>query len=100
MTTRVTKDNVAPASLTSVDLSPTFTSGLSVHNSFNIGLLGFKMAVNDGLTLFNLVDGVVDEFNDESGIDTAENVNMSYDSTSDFYRGGVGLGVSPPLILL
>ena len=28
----------------------------------NIGLLGFKMAVNDGLTVFNLVDGVVDEW--------------------------------------
>ena len=96
MTTRVTRDNIAPASLTSVDLSPTFTSGLSIHNSFNIGLLGFKMAVNDGLTLFNLVDGVVDEFNDESGVDTAENVAMSYDSTSDFYRGGVGLSDSPP----
>ena len=37
------------------------------------------MAVNDGLTLFNLVDGVVDEFNDESGVDTAENVGMVYD---------------------
>ena len=62
--------------------------------SQNIALLGFKMAVNDGLTLFNLVDGVVDEFNDESGVDTAENVAMSYDSTSDFYRGGVGLSLS------
>ena len=30
----------------------------------NIGLLGFKMAVNDGLTVFNLIDGVVDEFHD------------------------------------
>ena len=96
MTTRVTKDNVTPASLTSVDLHPSFSAGLSEHNSFNIALLGFKMAVNDGLTLFNLVDGVVDEFNDESGVDTAENVAMSYDSTSDFYRGGVGLSDSPP----
>jgi len=96
MTTRVTKDNVTPASLTSVDLHPSFSAGLSEHNSFNIALLGFKMAVNDGLTLFNLVDGVVDEFNDESGVDTAENVAMSYDSTSDFYKGGVGIQDSPP----
>ena len=96
MTTRVTKDNVTPASLTSVDLHPSFSAGISEHNSFNIALLGFKMAVNDGLTLFNLVDGVVDEFNDESGVDTAENVAMAYDSASDFYRGGVGLGDSPP----
>ena len=54
-------------------------------NNFNIGVLGFKMAVNEGLTVFNLVDGVVDEFNDESGIDTSENTNATYDSTSDFY---------------
>ena len=26
---------------------------------FNVALLGFKMAVNDSLTVFNLVDGVV-----------------------------------------
>ena len=65
-------------------------------NNFNIGVLGFKMAVAEGLTLFNLKDGVVDEFNDESGVDTAENVAMSYDSGSDFYSGGSGTNPSPP----
>jgi len=54
-------------------------------NAFNISLLGFKMAVNEGLTVFNLVDGVVDEFNDESGTDEAEGSNDSYCATSDFY---------------
>jgi hypothetical protein len=44
-------------------------------NAFNISLLGFKMAVNEGLTVFNLIDGVVDEFNDESGTDEAEGSN-------------------------
>ena len=48
-------------------------------------MLGFKIAVNEGLTIFNLVDGIVDEFNNESGIDTAENVTSPYDATSDFY---------------
>ena len=65
-------------------------------NAFNIGLLGFKMAVNDGLTIFNLVDGIVDEFNDQSGVDTAENVGMNYDSVSDFYQGGNATITSPP----
>ena len=60
------------------------TTGLD-ENAFNIGVLGFKMAVNEGLTIFNLVDGIVDEFNNESGVDTAENTNASYDSASDFY---------------
>jgi len=52
---------------------------------FNIGLLGFKHAVNEGLTIFNLMDGIVDEFHSESGVDTAENSNATYDATSDFY---------------
>src|SRR6056300_394343 len=54
-------------------------------NAFNISLLGFKMAVNEGLTVFNLVDGVVDEFNDESGTDEAEGSNDFYCATTDFY---------------
>ena len=54
-------------------------------NAFNISLLGFKMAVNEGLTVFNLVDGVVDEFNDESGTDEAEGSNDNYCASSDFY---------------
>ena len=65
-------------------------------NTFNIGVLGFKMAVNEGLTVFNLKDGIVDEFNDESGIDTAENSNVSYDDSSDFYSGGSGFNPSTP----
>jgi hypothetical protein len=65
-------------------------------NNFNIGVLGFKMAVNEGLTVFNLKDGIVDEFNDESGIDTAEISNVTYDSSSDFYSGGSGfVAISP-----
>src|SRR5210317_1925315 len=54
-------------------------------NAFNISLLGFKMAVNEGLTVFNLVDGVVDEFNDESGTDEAEGSNDTYEANDDFY---------------
>jgi hypothetical protein len=54
-------------------------------NAFNISLLGFKMAVNEGLTVFNLIDGVVDEFNDESGTDEAEGSNDLYNATDDYY---------------
>lgn len=56
------------------------------NNAFNVGVLGFKMAVNEGLTIFNLVDGIVDEFNSEGGIDTSENSNAAYESASDFYQ--------------
>ena len=61
------------------------SSGKTEDNEFNIGLLGFKMAVNDGLTVFNLVDGIVDEFHDESGTDEAEGSNDTYCATSDHY---------------
>ena len=109
----ITNDDISPsASLatTKLDLSGVPSSQFVKMNgsggtidiqgldeaTFNIGLLGFKMAVTEGLTIFNLVDGIVDEFNDESGIDTAENVNVTYDSSSDFYSGGVGIGDLPP----
>ena len=61
-------------------------SGKTEDNEFNISLLGFKMAVNDGLTVFNLVDGIVDEFHDESGTDEAEGSNDLYNCSSDFWR--------------
>jgi len=51
----------------------------------NISLLGFKMAVNESLTIFNLVDGVVDEFSDESGTDESEGSNDLYNSSCDYY---------------
>jgi len=60
-------------------------SGQTEANEFNISLLGFKMAVNEGLTVFNLVDGVVDEFHDESGTDESEGSNDKYVAASDYY---------------
>ena len=86
MTTKITGDNITDGSVTTDDLNAAAkSSGATDGNAFNIGVLGFKIAVNEGLTLFNLVDGIVDEFNNESGIDTAENVTSPYDSSSDFY---------------
>ena len=85
---------VAAADLAStLDLSPkTVTLSASTVQSLkqpvqdNIALLGFKMAVNDGLTVFNLVDGIVDEFHDESGTDESEGSNDTYCATSDYYH--------------
>jgi hypothetical protein len=83
----VTTDDLA----STLDLSSkTITlpsSAISFDREYNnIGLLGFKMAVNESLTVFNLVDGVVDEFNDESGTDEAEGSNDNYCGTDDFYK--------------
>ena len=94
--TKIKSSNIKNSTAVNADFSPALglsdskitgvDSALINDNAFNIGLLGFKMAVNDGLTVFNLIDGVVDEFNDETGIDTAENANAAYDSSSDFYN--------------
>ena len=70
-------------------------SGKTEDNEFNISLLGFKMAVNEGLTVFNLVDGVVDEFHDESGTDEAEGSNDTYCATSDYYINSTAPAGSP-----
>ena len=75
-------------SLSNICSSVTSVTADNNKNNFNIGLLGFKMAVNESLTVFNLVDGVVDEFNDESGTDEAEGSNDNYCATSDFYQQG------------
>ena len=61
-------------------------STTEVNNAtFNIALLGFKMAVTESLTVFNLVDGVVDEFHSEDGTDEGEGSNDTYNSTDDYY---------------
>jgi len=75
---------------TTLDLSPkTVTLPSSAvsfdRDYFNIALLGFKMAVNESLTVFNLIDGIVDEFHDESGTDEAEGSNDLYNATDDYY---------------
>jgi len=84
---------------TTLDLSPkTVTlpsSAVSFDKDyFNIALLGFKMAVNENLTVFNLIDGIVDEFHDESGTDEAEGTNDIYCATSDFYSNSTPAAIS------
>ena len=103
----VNSDNIVDATLINEDFSPSaaivnsktvgltgITTTLSnlcsslCRSKFNISLLGFKMAVNENLTVFNLVDGVVDESHDESGTDEAEGSNDLYCATSDNYTNG------------
>ena len=66
-----------------------------VRNSDNIMINAFKNAINGSLTIFNMIDGMVDEYEDESGIDTASSTNESYDSTDDFYKPTGGSIATP-----
>ena len=104
--TRIDSEDITDGSIDQSKLSPSasfpssiFTgvdTNLTEKNTFNVGVIGFKMAVNEGLIVHNLIDGVVDEFNSEGGIDTAENVNASYDSTSDFYTNDSSTPIPSP----
>jgi len=56
-----------------------------IKNIYNTILLAFKLAIQNSLTIFNMVDGIVDEYEDESGIDTVNSENQSYNSSDDYY---------------
>ena len=51
----------------------------------NIMLNAFRIAINGSLSQQDMVDGIVDEYEDETGIDTASSTNEDYDATNDLY---------------
>ena len=86
MTTRVDGINITDGVITEAKLQTKLNPDNAIDsNAFNIGVLGFKLAVNDGITVFNLIDGVVDEFHSNTGVDTSESTNSLYDSSGDFF---------------
>lgn len=52
----------------------------------NIVLNAFRVAINGSLTQFNMVDGIVDEYENENSIDNPNSTNEEYDSADDFYK--------------
>lgn len=52
----------------------------------NIALTMFRLANHATLTIQKMVNGIVDEFEDENGIDTVNSINEIYDSVDDFYK--------------
>lgn len=61
--------------------------GASAAEKANILLNSFRIAVNGGLSVQNMVDGIVDEFEDETGVDLPTSTNETYDAADDFYYG-------------
>ena len=51
----------------------------------NIALLEFRRQITASQAVEKMVDGVSDEYEDETGIDTAGSVDEAYDSTNDLY---------------
>ncbi len=59
-------------------------SGIDAAARANVILNAFRIAVSGGLSVQNMVDGVVDEFEDETGVTTK--TGATYDATGDYYH--------------
>jgi len=57
----------------------------ATREEVNSLLNAYRIAVNGSLVKFNLMDGIMDEFEDESGVDTGTSTNEDYDSSNDLY---------------
>ena len=82
----ITNAKISPSANITSTKTGIATDLTGTNTPFNIGVLGFKHAVNEGLTIFNLVDGVVDEFHDNTGVDTSESSNATYDASADTFN--------------
>lgn len=51
----------------------------------NIMLDAFKIAVSSSLTKFNMADGIMDEFEDQSGVDLSSSTIITYDPAARCY---------------
>ena len=58
-------------------------------NRTNIDLLNFKVATNNAYALYNFKDGIIDAFQDTSGIDAGNSTNEIRDGTGEYYIGTV-----------
>lgn len=57
-----------------------------VKSLYNVILNAFRIAVDGSLIKHNMVDGIIDEFEDESGIDTEASANEYYNENDNYYR--------------
>lgn len=55
----------------------------------NTILAHFYRQVDQSKIIYNLTDGFIDEYEDETGIDTINSINESYDSLNDLYSPSI-----------
>jgi hypothetical protein len=53
----------------------------------NVSLLGFKVASADSLAIYNMKDGIIDDYNDATGVDASASTNETRNSVSNYYSG-------------
>ncbi|MFO7969962.1 MAG: LamG domain-containing protein [Candidatus Izemoplasmatales bacterium] len=66
---------------------------------YNIVLLAFYRAIDSSKTIYNLLNGFIDEYEDESGIDTVSSTGEKYDSANDLYSPDGTLDSNTKLVL-
>ena len=69
--------NLSSGSVPLAQLGNVDTTGLED----DIALLGFKVASNGSLAKYNLVDQIVDDFQDASGVDASASTNETRDAS-------------------
>jgi hypothetical protein len=67
---------------------------LTANLENEVGLLNINRLIDNGAALDDFVKGFSDAFVDESGVDTGNNVNMTYDSATDTYAAPNGTTIS------
>ena len=55
----------------------------------NVSLLGFKVATADSLAIFNMKDGIIDDYQDATGVDASASTNEIRESSGKYYSGSV-----------
>lgn len=69
------------------DLQKSVDEAVRDHKrDLNFAQLAFNLASANSLTIQQMLDGFVDEYEDETGIDAGASLNESYNSALDFYK--------------
>ena len=71
--------------------------GTTDQNKTNIALNKFRTIRNNGLTVQGMIDGIADEFNDETGIDTTTSTNETF--VTGYYINSSGIVMNLASIL-
>ena len=65
-------------------------AGIDESVIMNIYLNSFRIAILGSYAVMNMVKGMSDEYEDETGVDTTASTNEDYDSADDFYKPVAG----------
>ena len=56
-------------------------------NRKNLDLLNFKVATNNAYSLYNFKDGIIDAYQDSTGVDDSASTNEQRNSSGKYYQG-------------